>query len=324
MAMAPALVHAGSPRPYLVAASRRRRITCCHASRRWDGGACGAFLEEVSPSMHLRAGAGSDRGRVRTLNEDAYVLRAGDGLFLVCDGMGGAPAGEVASQMAVAAIERQLHATQAATEADRSEYLPHSRRLAAAVRWSNAFIYDHAQKDPRQSGMGTTVVGAWIQEQVASVAHVGDSRAYLCRGDRLEPLTRDHSLVEAHRAAGLADEETDVPAAHRHALVRVLGREPDVVVDISEVPVQTGDYLLLCSDGLTRMVSEAVMAKAIRDHREPQRICDCLITAANGNGGADNITVVVVEVADRWWRRLVDRWRKPAGRGEDVEAYAAV
>jgi serine/threonine protein phosphatase PrpC len=277
--------------------------------------------------MHLRVGAGSDRGRVRTLNEDAYMLRADEGLFVVCDGMGGAPAGEVASQMAVDAIEQQVHAAApAASEPstqDGGQYLPHTRKLAAAVRWSNAFIYDQAQKDPRQSGMGTTVVGAWIREHVASVAHVGDSRAYLWRGDQLEPLTRDHSLIEAHRAAGLATEETEA-AEHLNILVRVLGREPDVDVEVSEVLVQPGDYVLLCSDGLTRMVSESAMARAIREYREPQRICNSLITEANGNGGADNITVVVVEVADRWWRRLMDRWRRPAGRGEDVEAYTAV
>jgi PPM family protein phosphatase len=277
--------------------------------------------------MHLRVGAGSDRGRVRTMNEDAYMLRAKDGLFLVCDGMGGAPAGEVASQMAVDAIGRQLHAkgsSASESAAECRDYLPQTRKLAAAVRWSNAFIYDQAQKDPRQSGMGTTVVGAWIREHIASVAHVGDSRAYLCRGHRLEALTRDHSLVEAHRAVGLADEEIDVPPAQHNVLVRVLGREPDVDVDVSEVPVQPGDYMLLCSDGLTRMVPEAVMAKAFREQREPQRICDYLITAANGNGGADNITVVVVEVADHWWRRLIDRRRRPEGRGQDVEAYFAV
>jgi len=286
----------------------------------------GAFLVVIHVLMNLRVGAGSDRGRVRTLNEDAYMLRANEGLFLVCDGMGGAPAGEVASQMAVDAIERQLHtpaagASDAAPEPD--EYLPHTRKLAAAVQWSNALIYDQARKDPRQAGMGTTVVGTWIREHVASVAHVGDSRAYLWRGDRLEPLTRDHSLIEAHRAAGLATEETEA-AEHLNILVRVLGREPEVDVDVSEVLVQPGDYVLLCSDGLTRMVSESAMAKAIREHREPQQICDHLITEANGNGGADNITVVVVEVADRWWRRLMDRWRQPAGRGEDVEAYSAV
>jgi len=268
--------------------------------------------------MHLRVGAGTDRGRVRTLNEDAYMLRADEGLFVVCDGMGGAPAGEVASQMAVDAIGRQLQMPAAGTieQAGNGEYLPHTSRLAAAVRWSNAFIYDQAQKDPRQSGMGTTVVGAWIRQQIASVAHVGDSRAYLWRGDRLEPLTRDHSLAEAHIAAGLVDREADVPPAHQGVLVRVLGREPEVDVDLSEVPVQTGDYVLLCSDGLTRMVPESELAKAITEFREPQRICDYLIAAANGNGGADNITVVVVEVADRWWRRLLNGWRRrPAGRG---------
>ena len=275
--------------------------------------------------MHLRVGAGTDRGRVRTLNEDAYMLRAADGLFVVCDGMGGAPAGEVASQMAVDAIARRLQIAdgEAMDRAPDSEYLPHTSRLAAAVRWSNTFIYDQAQKDPDQSGMGTTVVGTWIRHRIASVAHVGDSRAYLWRNDRLEPLTRDHSLEEAHVDAGLIESGPD--RATRHVLMRALGREPDVDVDVSEVPVQVGDYVLLCSDGLTRMVSERALARAIAEYREPQRICDQLIAAANGNGGADNITVVVVEVADRWWRRLWQGWRqRPAERGEDVEAYSPV
>jgi PPM family protein phosphatase len=278
--------------------------------------------------MHLRVGAGTDRGRVRTLNEDAYMLRAADGLFVVCDGMGGAPAGEVASQMAVDAIGRQMEIAETAATGSApmaSEYLRQTSKLAAAVRWSNAFIYDQAQKAPDQLGMGTTVVGAWIRHQIASVAHVGDSRAYLWRDDRLEPLTRDHSLAEAHVAAGGVDRAADWGGVDQNALMRVLGREPDVEVDVSEVPVQLGDYVLLCSDGLTRMVPEGVLATAIATYREPQRICDYLIAAANGNGGADNITVVVVEVADRWWRRLLNGWRgRPARRGEDVEAYSAV
>jgi protein phosphatase len=237
--------------------------------------------------------------------------------------MGGAPAGEVASQMAVDAIARRLEIADSAamdTAAD-TEYLPHTSRLAAAVRWSNTCIYDQAQKDPEQCGMGTTVVGAWIRHRIASVAHVGDSRAYLWRHDRLEPLTRDHSFEEAHVDA----ESIESDCVTRHVLMRVLGREPDVDVDVSEVPVQVGDYVLLCSDGLTRMVSEPELARAIAQFREPQRICDQLIAAANGKGGADNITVVVVEVADRWWRRLWRGWRqRPAGRGEDVEAYSPV
>jgi PPM family protein phosphatase len=260
--------------------------------------------------MRLRVGAGTDTGRVRELNEDAYALRAEDGLFVVCDGMGGAPAGEVASQLAIDVMLRQLDAATEAIghESDEASYLPHTSRLASAVRRSNAFIYDQAQRDPGQAGMGTTVVGAWIRHSVASVAHVGDSRAYLWHDDRLEPLTRDHSLSDAQA----------------HVLVRVLGREPDVDGDLTEVPVQPGDYVLLCSDGLTRMVADGDLAQAIFEFREPQRICDHLIAAANRNGGADNITVVVVEVAGSWWKSLLKRWTRSTRRGHDAETDAAV
>jgi len=231
--------------------------------------------------------------------------------------MGGAPAGEVASQMAVDAILRELRAD----SPDLSEpasgeqgYLPHTNRLAEVVRRSNDVIYDQAQKDPRQAGMGTTVVGAWVGQHVVSIAHVGDSRAYLWHGDRLEPLTRDHSLGEAHIAAGLIEELRRLPVEQQNALVRVLGREPYVDVDLKEVPVRPGDYLLLCSDGLTRMVPEYMLAQAFHQFREPQRICDFLIAAANDNGGADNITVVVVEVTGGWWHRLSNRWTRSARR----------
>src|SRR5688572_1268861 len=117
--------------------------------------------------MRLRVGARTDTGRVRPQNEDAFMSRAEEGLFVVCDGMGGAPAGEVASQLAIEAIVRQLsgHENGAASEA--SPFLPHTTRLVDAVRQSNEFIYGQAQKDPRQAGMGTTVVGAWIHEQIA-------------------------------------------------------------------------------------------------------------------------------------------------------------
>jgi len=147
-----------------------------------------------------------------------------------------------------------------------------------------------------------------------SIAHVGDSRAYLWHGERLEPLTRDHSLGEAHIAAGLIEELRRLPVEQQNALVRVLGREPYVDVDLKEVPVRPGDYLLLCSDGLTRMVPEYMLAQAFHQFREPQRICDFLIAAANDNGGADNITVVVVEVTGGWWRRLSNRWTRSARR----------
>jgi serine/threonine protein phosphatase PrpC len=260
--------------------------------------------------MRLRVGAATDIGRVRELNEDAYVLEAGHGLFVVCDGMGGAPAGEVASQMAAELIRRHVTAKaddNGASAGNGHGLLPQTGRLAYAVRRSNQFIYDEGQKNSDRAGMGTTVVGAWIQEHVASVAHVGDSRAYLWHDDRLDALTADHTLPE-----------------HDGVLVRVLGREPEVDVDLTEVPVQPGDYILLCSDGLTRMVPDGVLAETIVELREPQRICDHLIATANRNGGADNITVVVVEVADSWWRRLLNRWTRTAERGRDGETDPAV
>lgn len=260
--------------------------------------------------MRLRVGAGTDVGRLRELNEDAYVLRHDEGLFVVCDGMGGAPAGEVASQIAIAAILRQLAAksADAAREAPDRGWLPHTSRLADAVRRSNDIIYRQARRQPEQSGMGTTIVGAWIRDHIAGVAHVGDSRAYLWHDGRLEPLTQDHALT----------------GAQANVLVRVLGREPQVDVDVTEVPVQPGDCLLLCSDGLTRMVDDGEVAETFRSLRDPQLICDALIAAANGNGGADNITVIVVEVAERWWRRLANAWTRSPRRGSDVEADAAV
>jgi protein phosphatase len=257
--------------------------------------------------MRLRVGARTDTGRVRALNEDQYVLRADRGLFMVCDGMGGALAGEVASRLAADSIVERLDAGDDDDASEDAAYLPRTNRLAAAVRRSNQLIYDHGRQDPRCANMGTTVVGAWLEHYIASVAHVGDSRAYLWHDNQLERLTWDHSLVEAQVRAGILDRDEGLDSDEQNVLLRVLGGEPDVDVELSEVPVQPGDYLLLCSDGLTRMVPDATLADAIGRLRDPQRICDYLIEAANGNGGADNITVVVVEIAQNWWRRLAAR-----------------
>lgn len=277
--------------------------------------------------MRLRVGAATNKGRVRELNEDAYLLRVAQGLFVVCDGMGGAPAGEVASQIAAETILEQLDRARdepASPREDEQGYRPQTCRLAAAVRESNRVIYNQGQQDPTQTEMGTTVVGAWLQEDIASVAHVGDSRAYLWHDGHLEMLTRDHSLREALAREGLSDHPSDMEANQQDILLRVLGGEPEVEVDLAEVPVKSGDYLLLCSDGLTRMVSEATLGEAISRVRDPQRICDYLIEIANRNGGADNITAIVVEVGDGWWRRLSNRCKRFATGGYDAEAHSQV
>jgi protein phosphatase len=255
--------------------------------------------------MRLRAAGRTDVGRVRALNEDVFSLHTRDGLFVVCDGMGGCPAGEVASQIAADAIVGALTSGTPVTDSPRVEergYLAQTVRLAEAVRHSNQIVFSRAQEDPSRAGMGTTVVGAWINGHVASIAHVGDSRAYLWHGDTLERLTCDHSLVE-----------------QQNVLLRALGREPDVDVELTEVLMQRGDCLLLCSDGLTRAVPDRALSQAFGDIRDPQRVCDYLVDAANRSGGPDNITVVVVELAAGWARRMATvfdaiRWRRTRWR----------
>jgi protein phosphatase len=146
--------------------------------------------------------------------------------------------------------------------------------------------------------MGTTMVGVWLDQNIASLAHVGDSRAYLFHDDQLEPVTKDHSLVEAQVQAGLIDREQSLKSEHQNILLRALGREPVVEVELGEVPMQPGDVLLLCSDGLTRMVPDKAIAAALAKGRgDPQGVCDRLVAAANANGGQDNVTVIVVEIA---------------------------
>jgi protein phosphatase len=262
--------------------------------------------------MQLRVGAATDTGLVRKLNEDVYIAHADQGLFLVCDGMGGAPAGEVASKIAAETILEELNRvdhTPSRANGD-EHYLTQTNRLAEAVRRSNHAVYHHAQEDPARAGMGTTIVGVWMSQHIASVAHVGDSRAYLWHHGELVPLTRDHSLVEAHISAGILDREQSLQSPQQNILLRVLGRELEVDVELNEVPMQPGDFLLLCSDGLTRAVEDSALSRAICDLRHPQHICDFLVAAANRNGGADNITVVAVEVRRSLPRRVFHQLRQ--------------
>jgi len=262
--------------------------------------------------MRLQVGAATDTGRVRDRNEDAFRLRAERGLFVVCDGMGGGPAGEVASEIAASRIVDHFDHWDASAPHQNdgaNGYLPQTSRLREAVQRSNQFVYVQAQQNADHAGMGTTVVSACVTNHIASVAHVGDSRAYLWHHGCLEPLTSDHSVVEAQVRGGTIDRETSHQSSEQNVLVRVVGREPEVEVDLTEVAVQPGDYLLLCSDGLTRMVPDQHLSDTIAHLREPQRICDHLIAVANENGGADNVTVVIVRVPPSWLKRMFNRMK---------------
>lgn len=182
-------------------------------------------------------------------------------------------------------------------------------QLGDAIRKANLAIIDRA-RDGEHAGMGTTVVGAWVDEGVVSVGHVGDSRAYLSNASGFESLTIDHSLVEAQVQAGLLNREQSLQSEHQNILLRALGRDANVEIDLAEVPVSSGDRLMLCTDGLTRMVAADELAAALDRFRgDPQAACDHLIEAANNSGGPDNITVVIVEFPGSRLREVFQRLR---------------
>src|SRR5579884_1523417 len=188
----------------------------------------------------------TDTGRQRRENEDSAFVQAP--VFVVADGMGGAQAGEVASRIATETFEQGLPGTGS----------PESR-LAELVRDANQRIYDRARADRGRAGMGTTLTAAYLTDSQLAIAHVGDSRAYLFRDGELSRLTQDHSLVDELVRQGKLTEEQAAEHPQRSIITRALGPEPDVMIDTFTYPVRAGDVLLLCSDGLTSMISEETM-----------------------------------------------------------------
>jgi PPM family protein phosphatase len=226
----------------------------------------------------------SHPGRKRRHNEDSYVVQPP--LFAVADGMGGAKAGEVASGLAAAAVQE--------IENDESG----EARVAALIEEANRRVFTRASEDRDASGMGTTMTVALVEDDHVAIGHVGDSRAYLIRGGRLEQLTDDHSLVaELVRSGKLSPEEAE-SHPQRSVITRALGTEADVDVDTFSVEAAAGDLFLLCSDGLTTMVADQTILDAVEQHRPNLKdAAKALINAANRGGGEDNITVVFFELA---------------------------
>lgn len=235
--------------------------------------------------MRLGDSAGkTDAGRVRRRNEDSFVLDPP--LFAVADGMGGAQAGEVASRLAAAAF-REYH------DADRLEP---EERVAAIVQEANRRIYERARSDSEVSGMGTTVTAALLTGGRVAIAHVGDSRGYRIREGALEQLTEDHSLVaDLMRSGRLTPEEAE---AHpqRSVITRALGTDPEVDIDTLVVDAEPGDLFLLCSDGLTTMVSDEDILRIVAEADTLDASARELVRTANSGGGEDNITVVLFAV----------------------------
>jgi protein phosphatase len=245
----------------------------------------------------------TDVGRKRKHNEDAYALDVNEGLFIVADGMGGHAAGEVAAKITVETIGEFIAATRQKEEATWPFRYDHqlqfnSNRLAIAIEKANERVMAAVAAQPWLKGMGTTVVAGLLNEKTLSLAHVGDSRAYLYRDGELSRLTDDHSWVHEQVAAGILTEEEAKTHPLKNVVTRALGGGPSVSPDLQELTFRPGDEFLFCSDGLTTMLSDEEILDAAENEREPQSLCRKLVDTANERGGVDNITVVVVRVPD--------------------------
>ncbi len=241
---------------------------------------------------------GTDVGRARDHNEDyldafsppdpTQRRQKGD-LFIVADGMGGHQAGDVASQTAVNVISHEYYAN---PDTDVRA------ALTSAIKKANAFIYQEAEQDPSRAGMGTTVVAAVIRGRELYLANVGDSRAYLMRGNKVQQATRDHSFVAEQVRAGLLTVDEARAHPQRNVITRALGSRPEVKVDTYSGELQAGDVLLLCTDGLSEYVHEDDM-QTILGQYPPEEAVPRMIALANSRGGSDNISTIVIQVGPR-------------------------
>jgi PPM family protein phosphatase len=235
-------------------------------------------------SLRLIAGSATDVGRVRSGNEDAYLVDEGIGLIAVADGMGGHQAGEVASSTALEALRTAVTGGEA---------------LREAIVFANDAVWEKSGADEGLRGMGTTLTaGTMAAGGTLLIGHVGDSRAYLLRDGGLEQVTSDHSVVAELIEAGELTQEQAELDPRRSMITRALGVEPGIDVDVIPLQLRPGDRVLLCSDGLTTMVREEEILAILRREVDPTRAAGALVDAANANGGADNITTVVVDVVE--------------------------
>ena len=232
-----------------------------------------------------------DIGKVRSSNQDAYFtgeLSDGSAFAVVCDGMGGANAGNIASETAVKGISeyilRSYRTTMSVTDIE--------KLLINAISSANIEIYDMSVKTPELSGMGTTVVVAVVRNGRAVIAHVGDSRIYLI-GDEIKQLTRDHSIVQSMVESGTITPTEAKSHPRKNIITRALGAEEDVAVDSDILDVDSGQSLLLCTDGLSNFVESAEILEIFKQ-TEIEKVAEILVDTANNNGGGDNIAVVTI------------------------------
>lgn len=251
----------------------------------------GSRLKAVSAGL-------TDVGRKRNHNEDSFLVDEELQLFVVADGMGGHAGGGTASRIAVETIDREMRTSRAAggdpfsTETTLQDS-PLPELLRSAVEKACMEIFRQAQEDPRLTGMGTTVIALVVQGEHALFAHVGDSRAYLVRGNLIQQISEDHSLVNEQIKAGMITPEEAKHSRYKNIITRSVGFEEEVQVDVMGIVTHPGDSFILCSDGLANLVEDTEIQKVVSEvplADAPKKLVDL----ANERGGDDNITVIVV------------------------------
>ncbi|MGH9521245.1 MAG: Stp1/IreP family PP2C-type Ser/Thr phosphatase [Terriglobales bacterium] len=253
----------------------------------------------------------SDVGCVRTNNEDNFGYDSRHGIYVVCDGIGGQAAGEVASKMGVDTVLTYFR------EAAKTKMFPQigekvegisarANALGSAIRLANEAIHEAAKKHAAHSGMGSTIVATLVEGNFISIGHAGDSRIYMVRNGALQQLTRDHSLVMEQVRRGLITLEEAQASEMQNIIIRALGPEDKVVPDLDDMMAMPGDVYLLCSDGLIRHVPDDNILEIIRGTVTLQLMADRLVDAAKEGGGSDNVTVLLLRFVELpWWKRIL-------------------
>jgi protein phosphatase len=264
--------------------------------------------------MHLVKVAGkSDVGCVRTNNEDSFGYDTECGIFVVCDGMGGAAAGEIASTLGVEAVVsyfRQAAKTGAYPAFERlfENCSEQANALGNAFLVANRTVHQAGSEDVQRGGMGTTIAAVLVGSNAVCSGNVGDSRVYLIRDATIKQLTNDHSLVMERVRRGLMTIEQAMTSEIQNVITRALGVAQDVEPDVADLAVLTGDTLLLCSDGLIRHVPDDRILAIVQESPSLESACDGLIEAAKAGGGSDNVTCVLVRYSPRPWYRKLFPW----------------
>ncbi len=240
--------------------------------------------------MSITSAGRTDVGVIRSGNEDNYLMVPDRGVFIVADGMGGHAAGEVASEMAVRIIARELGDISSRTDQEASE------RIRNSIIEANAAIFQRTLSEQDKRGMGTTATAMVVLGDNYLIGQVGDSRAYVLRKGDLLQLTKDHSYVQEQVDAGYLSPEEARTHPYSNVITRCVGANVDVTPDVYSGALQTGDVYLLASDGITGMIEDEDLSEMMTKLTEPQQLADALVDEANRRGGLDNVTVIVIRV----------------------------